>query len=378
MPNLNMNFTVNKNAVVCNMLNGEIQGRMKSRNNPTLKQAYRERGIIDSTPAITKFILNHPKVFGNEKLIHRDGSNFFEGILPVYSSPVSTSSRETLRSRMRYEYDLTDSEVSSMDRFFDDFQTLADAPEIQKIVSDTEDYKNSIEEAWQTSSPSIMRYIKDILGYEPENKGTVSTFIMYPTFDVHRCSQDSNKTNVFFARRKDNDIGKILSYLTHQVVHEVMIPYKASMTKAEKQDYHAFIKFLTDKDVYCQLSGKSYLENITQEEDPVVMGKIYPFWLGYRYRNADKEGLDPVEQISEAIQRDKAYFDELPENSKKRKFYSRYNFDKLDPVKIAMLFREKRGITPYQFAKTDFSRTDLVYQERFVQSKRKSASGEER
>ena len=379
MPNLNMNFTVNKNAVVCNMLNGEIQGRMKSRNNPTLKQAYRERGIIDSTPAITKFILNHPKVFGNEKLIHRDGSNFFEGILPVYSNPVSTSSRETLRSRMRYEYDLTDSEVTSMDRFFDDFQTLADAPEIQKIVSDTEDYKNSIEEAWKTSSPSIMKYIKDILGYEPENNGTVSTFIMYPTFDVHRCSQDSNKTNVFFARRKDNDIGKILSYLTHQVVHEVMIPYKGSMTKAEKQDYHAFIKFLTDKDVYSQLSGKSYLENITHEEDPVTMGKIYPFWLGYRYRNADKDGLDPVEQIAEAIHRDKTYFDELPENSKKKKFYSKYNFEKLDPVKIAMLFREKRGITPYQFAKTDFSRTDLVYQERFVQSKRKSsATGEER
>ena len=379
MPNLNMNFTVNKNAVVCNMLNGEIQGRMKSRNNPTLKQAYRERGIIDSTPAITKFILNHPKVFGNEKLIHRDGSNFFEGILPVYSSSVSASSRETLRSRMRYEYDLTDSEVSSMDRFFDDFQTLADAPEIQKIVSDTEDYKNSIEEAWKTSSPSIMKYIKDILGYEPENNGTVSTFIMYPTFDVHRCSQDSNKTNVFFARRKDNDIGKILSYLTHQVVHEVMIPYKGSMTKAEKQDYHAFIKFLTDKDVYSQLSGKSYLENITHEEDPVTMGKIYPFWLGYRYRNADKDGLDPVEQIAEAIHRDKTYFDELPENSKKKKFYSKYNFEKLDPVKIAMLFREKRGITPYQFAKTDFSRTDLVYQERFVQSKRKtSATGEER
>ena len=374
MPNLNMNFTVNKNAVVCNMLNGEIQGRMKSRNNPSLKQAYRERGIIDSTPAITKFILNHPKVFGNEKLIHRDGSNFFEGILPVYSNPVSTSSRETLRSRMRYEYDLTDSEVSSMDRFFDDFQTLADAPEIQKIVSDTEDYKNSIEEAWKTSSPSIMRYIKDILGYEPENNGTVSTFIMYPTFDVHRCSQDKNKTNVFFARRKDNDIGKILSYLTHQVVHEVMIPYKGSMTKSEKQDYHAFIKFLTDKDVYSQLSGKSYLENITQDEDPVVMGKVYPFWLGYRYRNADKEGLNPVEQIAETIQRDKAYFNELPENSKKRKFYSKYHFDKLDPVKIAMLFREKRGITPYQFAKTDFSRTDLVYQERYVQSKRKSSA----
>ena len=101
MPNLN--FTVDKNAVVCNMLNGEIQGRM-----------------IDSTPAITEFILSHPRVFGNEKLIHRDGSNFLEGILPVYSNPVSSSRREALRSRMRYEYDLTDSEMHSMERFFDE------------------------------------------------------------------------------------------------------------------------------------------------------------------------------------------------------------------------------------------------------------------
>ena len=369
MPNLKMNFTVNKNAVVCNMLNGEIQGRMKSRNNPALKQAYRERGIIDSTPAITRFILSHPKVFGNEKLIHRDGTNFFEGILPIYSNPVSSSRRETLRSRMRYEYDLTDSEMHGMERFFDDFQTLADTPEIQKIVSDTEDYKDSIEEAWKASSPSIMKYVKDVIGFEPEHTGKVSTFIMYPTFDVHRCAQEKNGTNVFFARRKDNDIGKILAYLTHQVVHESMLPYKSSMTKAQKEDYHAFIKFLTDKDVYSQLSGKSYLDNVTQSENPEIMGKVYPFWLGYRYRNADREGLDPVKQIRAAIQRDKAYFDELPENSKKRKLYSSYEFEKLDPAKIAILFREKRGITPYQFAKMDFNKKELVYQDKYIKAK---------
>ena len=373
MPNLNMDFTVNKNAVVCNMLNGEIQGRMKSRNNPALKQAYRERGIIDSTPAITQFILSHPKVFGNEKLIHRDGSNFFEGILPVYSNPVSTSRRETLRSRMRYEYELTDSEVSGMEAFFDDFQTLADTPEIQKIVSDTEDYKNSIEEAWNASSSSIMRYISDVIGYEPEKTGKISTFIMYPTFDVHRCAQDKGGTNVFFARRKDNDIGKILAYLTHQVVHESMLPYKGSMTKQEKDYYHAFIKFLTDKDVYSQLSGKSYLDNVTKEENAEVMGKVYPFWLGYRYRNADKEGLDPVELISADIKRDRKYFEELPQDSKKRKLYGSYEFEKLDPKRIALLFREKRGITPYQFAKTDFDRRELVYQEKYIEIEKKTA-----
>ena len=37
MPKFNMNFTVNGNSVVCNLLNGEIQGRMKTRNNPAVK-----------------------------------------------------------------------------------------------------------------------------------------------------------------------------------------------------------------------------------------------------------------------------------------------------------------------------------------------------
>lgn len=371
MSKLNMDFTVNKNAVVCNMLNGEIQGRMKSRNNPALKQAYRDRGIIDSTPAITRFILNHPKIFGNEKLIHRDGSNFFEGMLPIYSSSSSASSREKIKSRMKCEYDLTDLEVSRMDCFFDDFQELANTPEIQKIVTDTEDYKKSIEAAWKTSSPLIMKYIKDVLGYEPEGTGKVSTFIMYPTFDVHRCSQEKNNTRLFFARRKDNDINKILAFLTHQAVHQPMLPYKSSMTQRKKEEYHAFIKFLTDKDIYSQLSGESYLDIVTQDEKPEIMGKIYPFWLGYRYRNADKEGGNPINLIAAAIKRDKDYYEHLPVNSKKRKLYSTYEFDKLDPEKIAMLFREKRGITPYQFVETDFSRSELVYKDEYVKPLRR-------
>ena len=43
-----------------------------------------------------------------------------------------------------------------------------------------------------------MKYIKNVLGYEPEKVGDVRAFIMYPTFDVHRCSQESNRTSLFF------------------------------------------------------------------------------------------------------------------------------------------------------------------------------------
>ena len=96
------------------------------------------------------------------------------------------------------------------------------------------------------------------------------------------------------------------------------------------------------------------------------MGRVYPFWLGYRYRNSDKEGLDPAEEIEKAINRDKEYFEKLPINSKKRKLYENYEFEKLDPEKIAKFFKAKRAITPYEFAKLDFEDKQNIYQDRYL------------
>lgn len=365
-----MNFAVNGNAVVCNMLDGEIRARMASRNNPTKKEYYKQMRVIDSSPAITRFMIAHPKVFGNKKLIHQDGSNFFGGIVPLASLDDTEEHRIMLKNRMKYEYGLTDAELPAMDRFLDDLYSLGDTPEIQGIVSETEEYKKSIEKMWKQNEGMIMRYIHGVLGYVPEKVGKVSTYVMYPTIDTHRSYQLSDsKTFLFFGKKEESDPNKILAYLTHQAVHQPMLPYKNSMTKKEKDEFHAFLKFLTDKDVYNQLTGKSYLDIVTQNENPEVMGKVYPFWLGYRYRNADRQGLDSEEEVAKAIERDKAYFDKLPVNSRKRALYTTYDFERLDPKKISRLFRERRGITPYEFAKLNFEDRSLV--ESDVQSKKK-------
>ena len=374
-----MNFAVNGNAVVCNIIDGEIRARMASRNDPEKKQRYKELRVIDSTPVITKFMVEHPKVFGNKKLIHQDGSNFFGGIVPLASLDDTQAHREMLRNRMKYEYGLTDAELPAMDRFIDDLYNLKATPEIQSIVSETEEYKESIEKMWKANESSIMRYIHGVLGYIPEKVGKVNTYVMYPTVDTHRSYQISgSKTCLYFGKKEEEDPNKILAYLTHQAVHQPMLPYKSSMTKKEKEEFHAFIKFLTDKDVYNQLTGRSYLEITTQAENAEVMGRVYPFWLGYRYRNADKQGLNPEEEVSKAIKRDKEYFDRLPEKSRKRSLYSTYNFDRLDPKKIARLFRERRGITPYEFVKLDFEDRSLVEITTQAKSKKASSENEER
>ncbi len=364
----NMSFAVNDGAVVCNLISGEYRARLLSRNNPEKRELYRNRRVMDTTPVITRFIQNHQGVFSNRKLIHSDGTNFFGEIVPLSSLAGTESHKEMLKSRLKYEYDLTDEELPEMDSFIEDLYRLNQEPEIKSIVNETKSYKNSIERIWRLNETAVMNHIKSVLGtYEPENLGKVSTYIMYPNFDTHRSYQlTGNKTFLFFAKSGESNPNKIIASLAHQAVHQPMLPYKPSMTKKEKDEFHAFIKFLTDKDIYNKFSGNSYLDIVTQGEDSEVMGRIYPFWLGYRYRNADKEGLNPAEEIEKAINRDKEYFDRLPANSKKKKLYKSYEFEKLDSEKIARFFKAKRAITPYEFAKLDFEDKQNIYQDRYL------------
>lgn len=363
----NMSFSVNGNAVVFNMLDGEIKARVSSRRDPARRKMYREKGIIDSSSSITKFMVKHSNFIGNPKLIHPDGSNFFGSIIPLSHLSNTPEYEERLKSRMKVEYDFPDEELKGVERFLHDLIKLDTLPDIQAIISDTKGYKASIERVWKENEQRIMAHMYDTLGYVPQNMGKVDTYIMYPSFDTHRsCQQTQTSTSLFFGKRQENDPNKIISYLAHQAIHQPALPYKPTMTKKQKERFHAFIKFLADKDVYNHLTGKSYLDIITQDENAEVMAEVYPFWLGYKFRNIDKEGRDPVVAVRKAIQRDKAYFDSLPENSKKKKLYASYAFEKLDPEKIVNLFMERKNITPYQFAELDFDNKGLVYKNRFL------------
>lgn len=363
----NMSFKVNPDAITLNLIGGEVRALMATRNNPEKRKEYIDIGVVN--PTINEFMRRHPKVFGSKKFIHADGSNFFEEIMPIVSE-TTESQVDTIKNRMRIQCDLTDSQLSEMDTFIEDLYSLKNEPVIQKMITATESYKNSIEKAWKSNESSIVRHIHKILGYVPEKNGRVETFVVYPNVNTHRTYQSSdNTTALFFGKSGEKDIKKILAHLAHQRVHQPMLPYKKSMTKADKEKFHAFIKFLTDKEIYHEISNNSSLEIVTPKENPELMGKIYPFWLGYRYRNAKKDGLKPEIEIRRRIKQDKEYFDGLPKDSRKRKLYAYYNFDSLSPEKIAAFFREKKGITPYEFAEIDFDDKSLVYKDEALKSK---------
>ncbi len=349
MTNSNMHFAVDKNAVTSGIISMQLKSEVAGKH----------------FPEVTKFRSEYPSVCGKS---HKDGTNIFDEFISLFTLPNMAEHTDMIRNRMIYEYDIDEEVLPEMDKFVADFYALQQTPEIRKAIDSTISYKNTIERLWRLYEAPIMKNVKGIIGYEPENVGKVNAYIMYPIVDTHRtCQVSKGRTSLFFGKAKEKDRNKILSYLTHQAVHQPMLPYKQSMTKEKKESFHAFIKFLADKETYTLLSGKSYLDIVTPGEKHDVMAKVYPYWLGYRYRNADKQGLNSVEEIKKAISRDQQYYESLP-NSKKAPFEA-YEFEKLSPEKIAGFFRDKRGYTPYQFAEIDFSNRNRLFKSQYVEKR---------
>ena len=359
MTNSNMHFAVDKNAVTSSIISMQMKAELDS----------------GHFPAVRKFMSKYPSVCDKS---HKDGTNIFDELVPISTLPSMVSHTSMIRSRLEYVYGINEENLPEMGEFVKDFYALQQSPEMKKVVDSTVSYKNTIERLWRLYEGQILKNVKSILGYQPENVGRVNAYIMYPLVDTHRTYQVSEgRTSLFFGKAGEKDRNKILAYLTHQAVHQPMLPYKPSMTKAEKDEYHAIIKFLADKETYTMLSGRSYLDIITPGENHEVMARVYPYWLGYRYRNADKQGLNPESEIRKAIGRDAEYYRSLP--PKMQSLFQSYEFDKLSPARIASFFKDKRGYTPYQLASLDLSDRSNVLQAQYVDRRPKpNGSGEGR
>ncbi len=367
MKQSNMSFYVSESALICNMIGQDIKARIFTRNNPEKRDKYKAQKIINASPAINRFMKKYPQFFKNRKLVEEDGTNFCETLVAPFSLYKKNEINDRIKNIFKYEYDLPEEVLETVDDFVNDIISLSEDKDIKMILKQTNDYKNSIEMIWRSNEEVIMNHIYDILGYVPEKIGNVKIFVMYPNVNTHRM-YPSSKTDacLFLGKRGEKNPNKIASYLAHQLVHQPMFPYKSSMTKEQREVFHGCIKFLADKETYNFLTENSYLDIVTEHENPEIMGNIYPYWLGYKYRNADKKGLNSTLLIKRDIERDKAFYNALPTNSRKRKMASTYNFDMISPEKVTKFFYGKRWIKPYEFAKIDFKNKSNVYKDKYV------------
>ena len=368
VPKTKFNFSVNPDTLVFGYVDREVSARhdclRRAKENPgtNWKQWYKamiEKQIINTPQSVRDLLRNNASVVRDERFFGASNNIVQESML--YSA---LSEQEGLRKISKYMgvvYELSEEEQAKINEFFSQMYQLKQDPVIKKQVESANQNRAHISRLWKNNEEHIMAHITKIVGDIPEfaekKTSEVDVLILDSKSNTQRTIPLNKKRTVMIYGKKsvnerETDV-RTLASLTHQAIHQPILPYKPGMTEEDKKACHAFIKFLTDKEVYTLYTGRSALALKTEGEDSQLMGIVYPYYLGYKYRNARAEGKNPVELISAEIARDKQFYDSITDMRIKKRFSS-YEFDSLDPKKIAHFFVGKRNISPYKFAQINF------------------------
>ncbi len=368
VPKTKFNFSVNPDTLAFGYVDREVSARhdclRKAKENPgtSWKQWYKamiERDLINTPQIVRELLRNNARVLRDERFFG-PGKNIVQENM-LYSALAEQEGLKKINKYMSFVYELTDEEQERVGAFFSQLYQLKQDPVIVKKVEKANQNRAHISRLWKNNEEQIMRHISGIVGDIPEfaekKAAEVDVLILDSKSDTQRTIPLNKKRTVMIygkdsINERETDI-RTLASLAHQAVHQPILPYKPGMTEEDKKAYHAFIKFLTDKEIYTMFTGRSALALKTVGEDSQLMGLVYPYYLGYKYRNARAQGLNPEELIGAEIARDKQFYDSISDMRIKKRFAS-YEFDQLDPKKIAHFFVGKRNISPYKFAQINF------------------------
>lgn len=360
-----MRFVVNPTGMMTDLFAKRfvVEGIVKG--NPDKKEQLRRQNII-GTPldnAIVKAVRSNNATFLKYPSL-LSGDNIYS-VFSTLSYKKPEEFRSSIAAKVGDLFGCPEEAIEELMGLVPNCQDVLATDAGEDILKRTINYKNRIANLWGRCEESLDEYITQVVGEENlQNNGKeVVVSVRAPLYKNQKnYGEEKNKTIFYYSQFEpttDEDKKRCNAYtvaaLCHEKVHETLLPYKMYMTKQEKQRFHAFIKFLTDKEIYHMITGESYLDIDTVNENGETMAKVYPYWLGYLHR----KDSDPVGEIQKDINRDRKAFEAL-EDEKKKELYGSYNFDRLSAQKIAQYFVGKKAMTPYEFAKIDFDNRDAV------------------
>lgn len=362
-----LKFVVNPTGVITDLFAKRFVVEGVVKNNPERKKELMQNGIIGTSldSEIVSSIRRNRGIITKYPLIS-SGNNIFDTFSSLSFKPSEDELKESVRSKITYQYDCPPDSIDEIMKLMPSCQSVLKTESGEKVIRRTVEYRNRIANLWKKCGSTIDSYIKSVVG-EANLEGNgrkVVVSVMAPMYKNQKNFGEDKDTTIFYYSQFENENSEnkkhhdayTVAALTHAKVHETMLPYKLYMTKEKKDRFHAFIKFLTDKEVYHMLTGKSYLDIDTVSEKGKVMAEVYPYWLGYLHRR----DANPAEAIEKDIKRDMEAYKTLQNNPKKKKLYGDYNFEKLSARKIARFFIGKKAMTPYEFADIDFNNRENV------------------
>ena len=359
-----VNFKVNQYAVLFSSIASEIKARGTLKSDPSQKAILQERGLLDEewSKRINEFAKANKSDFVSSKLFSRIA--LIEALEP-FAGKIGTPEFERIaRSRMEYEFDMSDDEIESALRILskDSLDTLIDTPEFSRILMETNTYRRKMEADWHRSARENVSRIWDLVGkseLESQTKGkqkTLTVLVMPPSSRVQRiANKESDEVTYCLSipgKSTDYKSAYTNGVILNAVVNDVMLSQNKVMTAAQREQQSAYVGFIAGKNTgTSSIRGTSIFDFPGYQENTDIMAKMYPAFLAYKHR---KEPHDiAIQGITAEIQRDKAGLGRI-KNPAERKRMEAYRLDDLSVEGIADLFRGRyMGATSFSTLNLD-------------------------
>lgn len=236
--------------------------------------------------------------------------------------------------------------------FINALQKLMATEEFQDLYNTTLNYRKELESNWNANKEEISEFISKVTGIQAE--GSSKVMVLPPLFD----NGFTTRNGIYYSRchddRKNHDLMELV-YLTHESMHSHVLPYLMDQEEETEKKLHGFIQYLCDNELFSRLASKrgvdyQYGENQQHDIDDKTFANMYPFFVGYLYRNEE----NPVKCILYNMIKNKKYH--TIENKTGKHIVLMYS-----PDKIAQLFQGKKDLSPYDFARINFNLAEKLF-----------------
>ncbi len=228
--------------------------------------------------------------------------------------------------------------------YFD--KMITDLMEIRESIFETgQANKEILEQDWNRNKELVNEFFKEVIGFN--DNVNIDVFV-----SGKKSGAMGEKGKIQFGPMGAE--GNNVVYLAHEALHAKILPYLPGMKREERNNIHSVIQYLADKELNFRLTGESYLSLGVHKGTRESMKNMYPFFLGYLYRNNE----NAEDRIRQAILRDYVASKKTEIQDSGLKGVS---FLELDSKKIADYFTDKKDISLYEFCRLDFTRGRALF-----------------
>lgn len=228
--------------------------------------------------------------------------------------------------------------IQNGDRVYKLLEIYKETQFFKNTIEETEKYLKKLEENWNNYLYMIEDYLEMITKSKIHNiKGKI--YVIPNKYNSGESRLGAIDAEIIYGgMTKDRKLELDIVFLVHELLHNPILKYDNLNSINEIEKLHVIIQYIAEKELYYRMTKIPYFKNNnTYEKHKKLMLELYPYWIGYLY----KDSINSLDDIRRAL---------------KREGMTIYN-----PKKIYDFFKQEKIETPYDLIYIDTSKYKEFY-----------------